>query len=251
MTSCTFSPLVAFSWFTDNPVLAAIWPHAVMVAVLFALAGIIDLGLIQYAKMIANRWIEPLQLGDGAHANPSPVKLKTHPGVDVSDSQLERLNEQLTDANLRMASHLNIMTFFFTRYFAAIAMISVFGAGAAVLLLLVTQKGWTAAHPLMLTALFVTTAIAVFYRAVPASFQQQQNITENKALLLRYMALEQDVRSFVVTGQLRQGLTATVNPTTNEFISYVDQQLAQDNVAVGFDDKVSPDYKAALTALKT
>lgn len=90
-------------------------------------------------------------------------------------------------------------------------------------------------------------------------FQQEQNIKENKVLYLKYEALENEVLSFAATyepllretkadalaNELPQQESATPE-RVRKFIHYVDEQLAQGNIAIGFDYSQIPTYKNAF-----
>jgi hypothetical protein len=223
--------------------------HILLAIGLIVVATIVNWITILYAEMVSKSWMAPLKLA--AKDNGASVELGVSNELQNQPKELNRIKEQLEEVRSRAKSHLHVMKFFFTRYYAAIVLISIAGAGAAATLVSITQKGWSNSNEFTINIFFVTTAIAIFYRAVPASFQQQKNITDNKALFLKYWALENEIRSFVVTGQTMNKSTDSEKPIIKDFISYVDQHLAQDNVALGFDEKSAPDYRNAFTVSKT
>ncbi|MGB7923546.1 MAG: hypothetical protein WCF57_09910 [Pyrinomonadaceae bacterium] len=222
--------------------------HILLAIGLVVVATIVNWITILYAEMISKSWMAPLNLK--AKDNGS-TELIVSDELQRQTNELNRIKEQLDEVRSRTTSHLQVMKFFFTRYYAAIVLISIAGAGAAATLVSITQTGWSHSNEFTLTIFFVTTAIAVFYRAVPASFQQQKNITDNKALFLKYWALENEIRSFVVTGYPMNRLADSDKPTVKDFIRYIDQQLAQDNIALGFDEKSAPDYRNVFDVSKT
>jgi len=191
-----------------------------------------------------------------------------------------------------MQLHLDVMDFYYTRYYMAIITSSLAAALAAVALILISKSGWQETSNYIITMFFVAAAASVFYGAFPGVFQQQQNITDNKLLYLKYAALENEVLSYAVTGEgvkydvtpgeikraaenqnnqeqnppgRKDGKNAATQPGAedkpkteesrtgvtlrpSEFIHYVDQQLAQGNIAIGFDYGQLPNYKTAFTA---
>ena len=85
-----------------------------------------------------------------------------------------------------------------------------------------------------------------FYGLFPPVFQQEKNISDNKALFLQYKTLESEVESYPVTY-----LTIKNEPKLpKEFIAHVDSEMAQlGNIALGFDvSKIN--YQDALSLSK-
>jgi len=86
------------------------------------------------------------------------------------------------------------------------------------------------------------TAATAYYGLFPSVFQQQQNITDNKALFLSYKALEGEVVSYPITGRNIKGEIKK----PEEFINYVDAELNRiGNIAIGF-DSTKINYKGAF-----
>jgi hypothetical protein len=86
------------------------------------------------------------------------------------------------------------------------------------------------------------TAAAAYYGLFPSVFEQQKNITENKALFLSYKALEDEVISYPMTGTNIKG--EEKKPV--QFINYIDAEMSRlGDIAIGFDStKIS--YKGAF-----
>jgi hypothetical protein len=83
---------------------------------------------------------------------------------------------------------------------------------------------------------------AAYFAAFPSIYRQGQNIADNKALHLRCQAIENEILSYLVTGEDLHGRPRE----PREFIHHVDTQLAEaNNIAVGFDDTKIPDYLSA------
>ncbi len=216
----------------------------------FALAAasvIIIYGLSKYAvtdgERRARKWIKVLTPGDN---NPSLAGApEIQPGgraLKLADPD-DRIVSQLAEIRIRIAHHFDVMVYFYVRYYMAILTFGVAAAMAAVTLLFISKRGIDGANPYILNLFIVTTACSAFYGAFPGVFRQEQNITDNKALYLQYVALEQEVLSYSVTGE---DITGT-KTTAAKFIHYVDQQLAKfNNIAIGFDPSKVPNFKSVF-----
>ncbi len=221
------------------------------------------------------------------HLQPQTTSLQFNDTlVHFSPEERLRLTSQLDEIRERIKLHLDVMNFYYTRYYMAIITSSLAAALAAVAIILISKGGWQQTSNYIISTFFVAAAASVFYGAFPGMFQQQQNITDNKILYLKYVALENELLSYVVTGEaLNNNVTAeelkrtVLNSTAaetsakvgkaaanskapesepkksktgiqlnpSEFIHYIDQQLAQDNIAIGFDYGQTPNYKNAFS----
>lgn len=173
-------------------------------------------------------------------------------------------------------------THYYARFFTAIIMFSFTGGLAAILLVLVSKKGWEQQNwikgtGLFFTTFFVVTAATVYFNSWPGVFQLERSISDNKVLTLQYLALENEVLTYAVTNEAlnysvsiddlqkqpvsTQTITSTTNISStviinspqqlqlgrkmdaNEFIHYIDLRLSKDNIAVGFDFKQVANYE--------
>ncbi len=213
----------------------------------------------------------------------TPALLEFPTQTSISASEQARLVQQHTAIQQRERLHAAIMEFYYTRFYMGIITVSVTGAVAAILLVVVSKRGWNHTNQYLITTFFVASAATVFYGSLPGVFRQDQTITDNKALLLKYLALENEVQSYVTTNEalnytvtpqeILQRVAAQVSvvppaasaapPPTSEpqpvplvglplsasdFIHYVDLQLAQDNIAIGFDYQQVPTYQGVFDA---
>lgn len=187
----------------------------------------------------ARKWIGVLTPGDN---NPSLAGTTNAVGTGnslVIADPADRVVSQLAEIRTRIAHHFEVMVYFYVRYYMSILTFSIAAAMAAITLLFISKQGIDGANQYILNLFIVTTACAAFYGAFPGVFRQEQNITDNKTLYLQYVALEQEVLSFSVTGE---DITGTVT-TPAKFIHYVDQQLAKfNNIAIGFDHSKVPNF---------
>ena len=158
-----------------------------------------------------------------------------------------RLNEQLFEIKNRAQHHLDVTAFFYTRYYMAITLFAIVGGTAAIALLFITRFGWGGVSPYVITVFLVMSGHAAFYGAFPRIFKQDQNIADNKKLYARYVALENEVKSFFTTGQGIDGKERS----ESDIIHYLDQQLAKlHNFAIGFDYTKVPSYTDTFDGLK-
>ena len=182
-------------WFEQNHMVR----HLLVIA---ALLGSIYFGtkaLDGYVAGITERWVTML-VGHQVDA------LKFPTGSPITADEQRRLAELFDTIKQRSNLHLNIMNFYYARFFTAIIMFSFSGALAAVLLVLVGKKGWGQEHwnkgtGLLFTAFFVVTAATVYFNSWPGVFQLERSISDNKVLTLQYLALENEVLTYAVTNE--------------------------------------------------
>ncbi|MBV9211152.1 MAG: hypothetical protein JOZ52_11010, partial [Acidobacteria bacterium] len=232
-----------------NPMTQRLFKHILLVCMLLALMyGSTEI-FIRTAESHARGWAVYLTNKQSQMTFPADTP--------ISAAEQARLQDQLERVRQRMRLYLEVMKFFYTRYYMAILTFAIAGALAAITLVLVSKRGWEATNEYILTAFFVMTACTVFYGAFPGVFQQEQNIKENKVLYLKYEALENEILSYAVTNESRvvppdslaslpDGKLQDTTVAAKQFIHYVDEQLAQGNIAVGFDYNKVPNYKNAF-----
>jgi hypothetical protein len=163
--------------------------------------------------------------------------------VAMTPDERTRLMRQLTEIRRRAKHHLSVMEFFYTRYYMAITLFSVIGAIAALLLSFIVAKGWKDSSTYLITAFVVMTGTAAFYKALPSEFRQEQNIADNKTLYLQYVSLENELMSYLATGE---DLNEKPAPPAHA-IHYLDGRLKElNNLAIGFDYTKVPDYSATF-----
>ncbi len=265
-----------------GPVWGNIWRvvrHVVLAGVLIGVIYALSCAVLETAKGWSKNWHEYLV--------PQKEQLLTFPeGNQLTAAEQVRLKDQLERTRQRSLLHLDVMTFYYTRNYMAIIMLLLVASLAAITLVLIGKRGWEATTQYIITTFFIMMAASVFFGAWPKVFRQEQNITDNKVFFLKYMALENEIFSYVVTNEalnymittqeLKKPLVSasTVTPTpapgatevpppksgdtpkqvsrasislsAKDFIHSVDLQLAQDNIALGFDYTQVPNYKNAF-----
>lgn len=287
------NPLLGF--FRD-PVNLRVFRHIALVLALIGATHLLSNYVTYTAEKYSTKW--------SAHLQPKTSQQLSFPDNDYFFSELEksRLNQQVARIRERLTLHLEVMNFYYTRYYMAIITFSIAAGVAAIILVLISKRGWERTNEYVITAFLVMASSSVFYGAFPGVFQQEQNIVDNKVLYLKFLALENEVFSYAVTGEAlnydatrkdleqprevntaaRPSEMSSKPPAPNaqsaangagrqasgertqeapanrlgiyveprEFIHYVDLQLAQDNIAIGFDYKQLPNYKNAFDTNK-
>jgi hypothetical protein len=211
----------------------ALW-RSLIVLGLIALTIIIQKLSIKLAESKAEEWFKEIK----GEAPSDPPALPSD--FNASDSEKNRLLEQIRTIRGRSLHHLIVMKYFYSRYYMAISIILFTGIIAAITLLFITKKGWDQADQYVKTVFITTTALTAYFGAFPTVFKQSQNIADNKKLYLQYTALHDKVMSFLPSQENIHGESKKMS----EFIHYIDKQLVQLNTfAIGFDDTKVPNYK--------
>ncbi len=196
--------------------------------------------------------------------------------IAANEVQKARLEAQVAEVSNRARFHLQALVFLFANYYMSIIVFSVAGAIAAVSLVLISQKGWSDANEYIITVFFVMTAVTVFFGAFPGLFRHEQTVADNKRLYLKYVALEDEIRTYAATGlhppvsdepQATSGGEKTGAPLTpgtavggsgvippkasvelspREYILHIDRELAQDDIPIGIDYSKAPTYKGVF-----
>jgi hypothetical protein len=161
--------------------------------------------------------------------------------------QQQRFDEQLKNIRARISHHGTVMAFFYKAYYMSISVVMFAGLIAALALFFIAQNGWMGTNSYVKNVFLVMTAAAAYYGLFPSVFEQQKNITDNKALFLTYKTLENEVISYPLTGTNIKG----EKKTTQEFINYLDMEMSRlGNIAIGFDStKIS--YKGTFDITDT
>jgi len=197
--------------------------------------------VMRFANRRAAAWSAPLQPYLHVAVNDQPE----FPGdQEIDGCRRKRLLAQYAEIQGRMLHHIEITAEFFANYYMAINMVSIMGAVAGICLLFMGSKGWEKASPYVETLWVYTTVMAAYYLSLIVVFRQQDNISDNKALYLRYVALGNELLTYCATG------TSNVTPseTTEEFILRMDEQMARiNNIAIGFDYTKIVNYRNILT----
>jgi hypothetical protein len=285
-----------FFGFFRNPEANRVLKHALLAAFLIGCVFAGNRLVRIYADTQSKDWHDHL-----APTNEPELKFN----LDASEvywipkQMQQRLTDQLVQIRHKKAYHLALMEFFYKGYYMGIVILSFTAALAAITLLLISKKGWADTSQYIITTFFIMTCASLFYGSWAGLFKQEDNITENKVLFLKYVSLENELFSYVTTGEslnyrvTTEDLSARANPAptptpapspaasaaqakgktagkeephqpttepdvgmslginrnTHDFIHYIDLQLAQDNIAIGFDYSQVPNYKNAFSTL--
>jgi hypothetical protein len=173
-----------------------------------------------------------------ATGSPSPLPTP----IPLAGQQKDRLGEQAAKVKGLIRHHASVMAFFSQAYYSAICVLLFAGAILAAAVFFIGTKGWGQTNPYVRTIFVLMTVTVAFYGLWPPVFQQEKNLSDNKALFLEYETLQNEISSYPVTGTN----VKNESKSPNDFINYVDSEMARlGNVAIGFDyTKIS--YKGAF-----
>lgn len=196
------------------------------------------------ATQASTRWIQKLQFTDTTYLSANlPTKVASSP-------EQTRLMEQFQEVGGRAYMHVSIMKHFYTRYYMALLLASGSAVVAAFCLFHISKKGWDEANSYAQVLFVIAAGTALLLGVFPKLFRQDENIADNKTLYIQYVALGNEIRTFLATGTAV--LPNDTSVTVPEFIRYVDAQLVTLNkIPVGFDQTQVPDYRRLpITELK-
>jgi hypothetical protein len=230
----------AEKWWQENMA-----PYVKIGVIVLVAIGVIVAGMFaatSFADKRAEAW--------GADLSPALIQDTMQDwGGAVQGSHLEqtRLKDQMTLVRSRLKHHSSLMVYFYGRQFMVITIATVCAVIAAALLIVITQKGW-ATTPVILRAFFLLAGTgAALFASFPALYRQEQNILDNAALYQGYLALRNEMLSYLATGQRLSGKKEPLP----QFIHYVDSGLVNlGKVAIGFDASKIPDGGDLLKQIK-
>lgn len=143
---------------------------------------------------------------------------------DLNPAVATRLAGQANEARRGAGTHLKITEFFFVRYYMFTAVAAGLALVSAICFAFISLKGWSDASPYLATGFIVLSALTTYYSAMPALYQQTQNIDNNKRLYADYRAVMADIETYAAAGP-PQKETNVLPP--DQFMRKVDERLAQ------------------------
>jgi hypothetical protein len=214
--------------------------HALLVVVMLLLIfAIAAPSLKSDAHTYAKKWLS----ADYSYLK-KPLMLKYSSNFDSDDEfKKKRLQEQFNRIRDREKTHLNIMIYFYERYYMAISISAIAGIIAAVALLFISKSGWSNANTYVVTVFLVTSSTSAYFGAFPTLFEQKKNIDNNKSIYKIHAGMEQQVLSYVSSGKDSDGKTKALD----EYILKIDDMLAKNHqIAVELNPAKIPDPTEAL-----
>jgi hypothetical protein len=196
-----------------------------------------------HAAGIAENWTKPLQpqlrlLAASTDKFCNPPTSNHHGGLE------DRLEDDFKEIRGRMQHHLDVMMYFYANFFRAIIMASLVGAVSGICLFYIANKGWANANNYAITTFVVSTVIAAYFLSFITVFKVQENISDNKALYLQYVALGNQLISYCATATTDDESVKS----EDQYIRQIDRKMATINdIAIGFDYTKIADYKAILS----
>jgi hypothetical protein len=135
-----------------------------------------------------------------------------------------RLQQQFKVITARAELHLNVVRFYYARYYMAIIMTAFCGIVSAICLLLISKSGWLNTSRYVITIFLVSSSFGAFFGSFPKIFKQKSNIDDNKRLFLAYSAMANRILSYTATGE---DVGDTTKTRLKKFIHKVDKQLEE------------------------
>lgn len=174
----------------------------------------------------------------------------------ASDAERQRIAAQALKVQRLQCLHMKLVDMYVRNYYGAVLVSMVFGGIAAITLFLVGPKGWSSSSPYLVNVLVTSGAIAAFFAAFPAVFQQPAMVVAHKAQVLRYEALLDGMASHTASPSLApaactgEGFRAMCKACDKsfvaaDFIACTDVALATADIPFAMDPKSLPDYQKA------
>lgn len=190
-------------------------------------------------KQVCERLLLQLPGKDNPKAK-EPISNKPAQGRENKLAQCDRLIEQLKYTQSRIVLHSKLMSYLFTRMYAALITALATGLLATLTLVFITREGWKDANSYLLATFLSFAVLTGFYGMFPSVFEQKKNAEANKSLCLAYDTVSQDISNYFVTG-----LDETGNPVSlDNYISSVGKRLTKLR-SLPFD--MNPDEIVALS----
>jgi hypothetical protein len=216
--------------------------YALIAVGLVAASALISSVAYLHASHLARGWVEPLQ--PQFHTlDKATAGFCKPPGQTQAAST--RLEGEIRELNGRIQHHLDVMVYFYSNYYRAIILSSILGAVSGICLFYIANKGWASASNYVVTAFVISTVIGAFFLSLITIFRIQDNITANKVLYLRYVALTDGIATYCATGESGEA------KSLDSYLHDIDKQMAAINdVAVALDPSKIVDYQSLLQQAK-
>lgn len=176
-------------------------------------------------------------------ADAPPVRLLAVKELDPTVAV--RLVGQANEARRGASTHLKIAQFFFVRYYMFTAVAAGLALVSAICFAFISLKGWSDASPYLVTGFIVLSALTTYFSAMPALYQQTQNVDNNKRLYADYRAVVADIETYAAAGP-PQKETNVLAP--DQFMRKVDERLAQlRSLPLSFNTGVLKELQSSLS----
>lgn len=163
----------------------------------------------------------------------------------------QRLYWQYNSIKNKEKYHLNVVDYFHSQYYTATLAFSICCIIAALMLFVISKKGWSNTPQHILTAFLVFAAASIYLGNSPSFFKMEDNIKENQNTYKSYCKMENDMLTFIATYKQDTSLR---NPDSLavEFLKSVDAQLYNLNfISTGIDISKVKTTTDALQSFKT
>jgi len=134
-----------------------------------------------------------------------------------------RVYSQLSMIRIRYNSHESTMSFFIKIQFIINSLRGIFLALLTSLGLYISRYGWEKSGKFLMALLFSLGGMVMLLELVHENFNIENNFEANRKKCIIYKNVENDVISFICTGQVRGG-----DVNYNEFIGDIDDKLSSE-----------------------
>lgn len=232
--------------------------HVLLAAAIIVAASIVQICAYRYGERKANYRLtkllkytvifpDTLKIGEGDFRSvlvdkgiSDSISYVTLPLPPVVNCKVKRIHQQLTDVALKSHNHFIVAKEFMIQSFVCITTASIFFITAGIAIAFVTKSGFGQANALLITTLICTIGVGTFFTSLTSIFKQEKNANDNLGLYLKYINLEQAIRSELVTNRLivakAQMPCDTLDNVLDNTIKSIDKRMEEINsIALGFD----------------
>lgn len=232
--------------------------HVLLAAAIIAAASIVQICAYRYGERKANYRLtkllkytvifpDTLEIGEGDFRSvlvdkgiSDSISYVTLPLPPVVNCKVKRIHQQLTDVALKSHNHFIVAKEFMIQSFVCITTASIFFITAGIAIAFVTKSGFGQANALLITTLICTIGVGTFFTSLTSIFKQEKNANDNLGLYIKYINLEQAIRSELVTNKLivtkAQMPCDTLDNVLDNTIKSIDKRMEEiNNIALGFD----------------
>jgi len=136
-----------------------------------------------------------------------------------------RMQEQFETIIKNERKNLVMTKYYYNNYFLCTGMVSLLGIFSAVFLLFISRKGWMNSNPYLLISFLITTGSSIYFSALPALFDYEQNCTVHKNSYVKYNQYKNIYLTFASTGQTIYMLNGKKINSASDFINFIDYSL--------------------------
>ena len=216
----------------DQNTIPTFWGHILLTLGSGIIIGSGFIILNQYAKHLSKNWIDGIRdsnnLEFSVETSESPNKI--HESIKKNCFCETRLKQQLSEIQIRISRHKELMLYFYRQHFISISMTSGLALIAGIVLIFIAEEGIGDANPALINIFITTSSAGLLYQRLPGIFKQELNREANRSLFLKYTDLGNTILSYAATGKIRDNTQVTSQSFSTQldadkFIHFIDREL--------------------------